>query len=108
MKKIYSLLFIALFLFLGYSCDDGSLDHSDVYIPDPVEENFEDDALTKVTTTGDLAGRQAVYIKTLHIPSIEKREAFLLEPEPSWMDDIIQYLQGTFMPPNTCQAWQLT
>lgn len=30
MKKIYSLLFVALFLFLGYSCDDGSLDHSDV------------------------------------------------------------------------------
>ena len=38
MKKIYSLLFVALFLFLGYSCDDGSLDHSDVFIPEPVVE----------------------------------------------------------------------
>ena len=51
MKKIYSLLFIALFLFLGYSCDDGSLDHSDVYIPDPVEENFEDDGIAPEPTT---------------------------------------------------------
>ena len=38
MKKIYSFLFVSLFLFLGYSCDDGSLSHGDVYIPDPVEE----------------------------------------------------------------------
>ena len=39
MKKIYSLLFVSLFLFIGYSCDDGSLSHSDVYIPDPVEDS---------------------------------------------------------------------
>ena len=51
MKKIYSLLFVAFFLFLGYSCDDGSLDHSDVYIPDPVEENFEDDGIAAEPTT---------------------------------------------------------
>ena len=51
MKKIYSLLFVALFLFLGHSCDDGSLDHSDVYIPDPVEENFEDDGIVAEPTT---------------------------------------------------------
>lgn len=51
MKKIYSLLFIVLFLFLGYSCDDGSLDHSDVYIPDPVPENFEDDGIAAEPTT---------------------------------------------------------
>ena len=44
MKKIYSLLFVSLFLFIGYSCDDGSLSHSDVYIPDPVEETDEDDS----------------------------------------------------------------
>ena len=42
MKKIYSLLFVSLFLFLGYSCDDGTLSHGDVYIPDPVEETDED------------------------------------------------------------------
>lgn len=51
MKKIYSLLFVTLFLFLGYSCDDGSLDHSDVYIPDPVPENFEDDGIAAEPTT---------------------------------------------------------
>lgn len=51
MKKIYSLLFVTLFLFLGYSCDDGSLNHSDVYIPDPVEENFEDDGIAPEPTT---------------------------------------------------------
>lgn len=49
MKKIY--LFVTLFLFLGYSCDDGSLDHSDVYIPDPVPENFEDDGIVDEPTT---------------------------------------------------------
>ena len=38
MKKIYSILLTAILLFTGYSCDDGSLDHSDVFIPDPVEE----------------------------------------------------------------------
>lgn len=46
MKKIYSLLFVSLFLFIGYSCDDGSLSHSDVYIPDPVEETDEDDGFS--------------------------------------------------------------
>ena len=51
MKKICSLLFVAIFLFLGYSCDDGSLDHSDVYIPEPVEENFEDDGIADDPTT---------------------------------------------------------
>ena len=51
MKKIYSLLFVALFLFLGYSCDDGSLDHSDVFIPEPVEENFDDDGIAPEPTT---------------------------------------------------------
>ena len=51
MKKIYSLLFVSLFLFLGYSCDDGSLSHSDVYIPDPVEETDEDDGFSAEPTT---------------------------------------------------------
>ena len=51
MKKIYSLLFVSLFLFIGYSCDDGSLSHSDVYIPDPVEETDEDDGFSAEPTT---------------------------------------------------------
>ena len=51
MKKIYSLLFVTLFLFLGYSCDDGSLDHSDVFIPDPVPENLEDDGFVSEPST---------------------------------------------------------
>lgn len=51
MKKIYSLLFVTLFLFLGYSCDDGSLDHSDVLIPDPVPENLEDYGFVSEPTT---------------------------------------------------------
>ena len=41
MKKIYALLFVSLLLFIGYSCEDGSLSHGDVYIPDPVEESDE-------------------------------------------------------------------
>ena len=49
MKKIYSLLFVSLFLFIGYSCDDGSLSHSDVYIPDPVEETDEDLSLIHIS-----------------------------------------------------------
>ena len=53
MKKIYSLLFVSLFLFIGYSCDDGSLSHSDVYIPDPVEETDEDDGFSAEPTTED-------------------------------------------------------
>lgn len=51
MKKIYSLLFVSLFLFMGYSCDDGSLSHSDVYIPDPVEETDDDDGFSIEPTT---------------------------------------------------------
>ena len=51
MKKIYSLLFVSLFLFLGYSCEDGSLSHGDVYIPDPVEETDEDDGFSAEPTT---------------------------------------------------------
>ena len=51
MKKIYSLLFVSLFLFLGYSCDDGTLSHGDVYIPDPVEETDEDDGFSAEPTT---------------------------------------------------------
>lgn len=39
MKKIYALLFVSLLLFIGYSCEDGSLSHGDVYIPDAVEES---------------------------------------------------------------------
>ena len=39
-------------LFIGYSCEDGSLSHGDVYIPDPVEESDEDDGFaTEPTTT---------------------------------------------------------
>lgn len=52
MKKIYALLFVSLLLFIGYSCEDGSLSHGDVYIPDPVEESDEDDGFaTEPTTT---------------------------------------------------------
>lgn len=39
MKKIYSLLFVSLFLFIGYSCDDGSLSHSDVLHSGPGRRN---------------------------------------------------------------------
>lgn len=51
MKKIYSLLFISLFLFIGHSCDDGSLSHNDVYIPDPIEETDDDDGFSAEPTT---------------------------------------------------------
>lgn len=51
MKKISSLLFLFLFLFVGHSCDDGSLSHSDVFIPDPVEETDEDDGFSAEPTT---------------------------------------------------------
>ena len=38
MKKIYPLFCTLLFLLFGSitACDDGSLSHDDVYIPDPV------------------------------------------------------------------------
>lgn len=57
MKKIYSLLFVSLFLFIGYSCDDGSLSHSDVYIPDPVEETDEDDGFLSRTHHRSLSSK---------------------------------------------------
>ena len=52
MKKIYQLAYASLFL-LGSlsSCDDGSLSHDDVYIPDPVEESDEDDGYSSEPTT---------------------------------------------------------
>lgn len=44
MKKIYSsFLLSSLLVCMSTACDDGSLDHDDVYIPDPVEESDEDD-----------------------------------------------------------------
>lgn len=50
MKKIYSILLLAC-MCLIYSCDDGSLSHSDVYIPDPVAESDEDDGIAPEPTT---------------------------------------------------------
>ena len=49
----------------------------------PREENLEADVLSKVATTRDLTGRQAVYIEILDTPSIEKKDALLLAEEPS-------------------------
>ena len=47
MRKIYSLVCLSLCTLAGLTaCDDGSLDHDDVYIPDPVEESDEDDGVS--------------------------------------------------------------
>lgn len=53
MKKIYLLFSTSLFLLLGSitSCDDGSLSHDDVYIPDPVALSDEDDGYSSEPTT---------------------------------------------------------
>lgn len=52
MKKIYLLFSTSLFL-LGAitACDDGSLSHDDVYIPDPVQMSDEDDGYSAEPTT---------------------------------------------------------
>ena len=65
---------------------------------------MEVDALSKVAITGDLTGRQAVYIETVSTRNIERKDTLLFEEEPSWMDDIVQYLQGAFTPSNTRHA----
>lgn len=53
MKKKYLLLYMSMFLLLGLitACDDGSLSHGDVFIPDPVENSDEDDGYSKDPTT---------------------------------------------------------
>ncbi len=53
MKKIYLLFCTSLSLLLGgiTACDDGSLSHDDVYIPDPVENSDEDDGYSTEPTT---------------------------------------------------------
>lgn len=53
MKKIYLSLCASLFLLLGgiTACDDGSLSHDDVYIPDPVVNSDEDDGYSLEPTT---------------------------------------------------------
>lgn len=52
MKKLYALVYSSLIVLAGLTaCDDGSLDHDDVFIPDPVEENDEDDGYSSEPTT---------------------------------------------------------
>lgn len=53
MKKIYLLFCTSLSLLLGgiTACDDGSLSHDDVYIPDPVAHSDEDDGYSTEPTT---------------------------------------------------------
>ncbi|MDR1203472.1 MAG: glycosyl hydrolase [Tannerellaceae bacterium] len=55
MKKIYQLVCTSLFLIGSFSsCDDGSLSHNDVNIPDPVEESDEDDGYSSEPTTNSI------------------------------------------------------
>lgn len=53
MKKIYLLFCTSLSLLLGgiTACDDGSLSHDDVYIPDPMVQSDEDDGYSPEPTT---------------------------------------------------------
>lgn len=52
MRKIYSLVCASLFLLAGTTaCDDGSLSHDDVYIPEPVILSDEDDGYSGEPTT---------------------------------------------------------
>lgn len=53
MKKIYLFLSTSLFLLLGgiTSCDDNSLSHDEVNIPDPVVISDEDDGISPEPTT---------------------------------------------------------
>lgn len=54
MRKIYSYLLGVTFLLGLHSCDDGTLDHEDVFIPDPVEETDEDDGISPEPTTDNV------------------------------------------------------
>lgn len=54
MKLKYNIGILALLLSLGSACDDGTLDHEDINIPDrPADgdENFEDDGVAEEPTT---------------------------------------------------------
>ena len=53
MKKIYLFLSTSLFLLLGgvTACDDNSLSHDEVNIPDPVVISDEDDGISAEPTT---------------------------------------------------------
>lgn len=53
MKKIYLLISTSLLLLLGgiTACDDNSLSHDEVYIPDPVEISDDDDGVSPEPTT---------------------------------------------------------
>lgn len=53
MKKIYLFLSTSLFLLIGgiTACDDNSLSHDEVYIPDPVVISDEDDGISPEPTT---------------------------------------------------------
>lgn len=52
MRKIYSLLCVSLFLLAGTTaCEDGSLSHDDVYIPEPIVLSDEDDGYSSEPTT---------------------------------------------------------
>lgn len=52
MRKIYSLICASLFLIAGTTaCDDGSLSHDDVYVPEPVVLSDEDDGYSSEPTT---------------------------------------------------------
>lgn len=53
MKRIFSYSFIMASLLFA-SCDDGTIDHDDVYIPDPVEETDEDDGISLEPTTANI------------------------------------------------------
>lgn len=56
MKKIYLFLSTSLFLLLGgiTACDDNSLSHDEVNIPDPVVISDEDDGISAEPTTGSV------------------------------------------------------
>jgi O-glycosyl hydrolase len=54
MKRIYLLASAFTLLLVGgllNACSDDSLSHSDVYIPDPIEENDDDDGISQEPTT---------------------------------------------------------
>ena len=53
MKKIYLYVSTSLFLLLGSitACDDNSIGHDEVYIPDPMVISDEDDGLSSEPTT---------------------------------------------------------
>ena len=74
----------------------------------PREENKKANALTNLASTFDFVLDRNIHLEFLLNPSIEvARSVCQTEASPTWMDDIIAYLQNDTLPPNKLQAYRI-